>query len=86
MVIAYSMTLHAPDGERLFGIDNGHGVDPAGGRFKMRPVAYDHEHRHQTDRGRPYRYGGAAQLIEDFFAGCRRRLAERGLDAKGEPL
>lgn len=84
--IDYSLTLHAPDGERLFGIDNRHGVHPPGNRFKARPLAYDHEHRDETDSGRPYQYIGAAQLIEDFFAGCSRRLAGLGLDAKGDPL
>lgn len=84
--IGYSLTLHAPDNERIFGIDNDHGVDHPGGRYMARPATYDHLHRHEADRGRPYVYTNAAQLLGDFFEGVKRRLLELGLDENGDPL
>ncbi len=84
--IDYSLTLHNPENERIFGMDNGHAVDHVGSRYIAGPKAYDHEHRHETDLGRPYVYSSAAQLIQDFYAGVERRLAELGLDANGDPL
>ena len=35
--LSYSFTLHAPDGRRLVGFDNAHGVPATGGRFKRKP-------------------------------------------------
>ena len=40
--LSYSFPLHAPDGTRLVGFDNAHGVTAAGSRFKKRPPASDH--------------------------------------------
>jgi hypothetical protein len=38
--LAYSFTLHAPDGTRLVGFDNAHAVSAVGGRFasRQRPI------------------------------------------------
>lgn len=67
--IRYSLTLHEPYGGRILGYDNAHAVKPLGG-FKhagmIRP--YDHRHRHSADRGVPYEFKNAQQLLEDFFA------------------
>jgi hypothetical protein len=84
--IGYSLTLHDAENHRVFGMDNEHAVDHPGSRHKARPTTFDHEHRHETDRGRPYAYTDAARLIADFFAGVERRLAELGLDANGDPI
>ena len=43
--LSYAFTLHAPDGTRLVGFDNAHGVPARGSRFKVRPEASDHWHR-----------------------------------------
>lgn len=77
--LSYSFTLHAPDGQRLVGYDNAHGVEARGSRFKARPVAYDHWHRTHTDEGRPYRFIDAETLIDDFFNDVERVLADRGV-------
>src|SRR6267154_2708645 len=54
--LSYAFTLHAPDGTRLVGFDNAHGVPARGSRFKVRPEASDHWHRTETDPGRPYAF------------------------------
>jgi hypothetical protein len=67
--IRYSLTLHEPYGNRILGYDNAHAVKPPG-KFKYagRIMAFDHRHRHASDKGVPYEFKDAAQLLEDFFA------------------
>ena len=79
--LSYSFTLHAPDGTRLVGFDNAHGVSATGGRFKRKPPARDHWHRTATDPGRPYQFKDAETLIDDFFDEVERVLDERGIEA-----
>ena len=77
----YSMTLHAPDGTRLVGFDNAHQVPAKGSRFKKAPEHYDHRHRTETDKGRPYRYTDAETLL-GIFSEVERVLYERGVTYK----
>jgi hypothetical protein len=77
--LSYSFTLHAPDGGRLVGFDNAHGVPAAGSKFKPPPVASDHWHRTEADPGRPYEFKDAETLIDDFFNEVERVLGERGI-------
>jgi hypothetical protein len=77
--IAYALTLHAPDGSRIMGFDNAHGVDHLGSRYGKRPRAHDHWHRDANDEGRPYAFTTAAALVADFFDEIERVLTERGL-------
>ena len=75
--IKYSLTLHASSGERLFGIDNAHGITEGSGPGKKRPVEWDHEH--QGEMLRIYDYVTAADLLADFFAQVDRILERKGL-------
>jgi hypothetical protein len=68
----YSLTLHAPDGMRLIGFDNAHGVPAVGSRFNKRHVTADHWHHSGDDPGQPYIFKDAASLIEDFLDEVRR--------------
>jgi hypothetical protein len=77
--LSYSFTLHAPDGMRLVGFDNAHGVHATGSRLKRQPEASDHWHRTQDDPGRPYTFKDADTLLEDFFRQVRRILTDRGI-------
>jgi hypothetical protein len=79
--LSYSLTLHDPEGVRLLGFDNAHGVPQQGGRYKARPVANDHWHRTGTDPGRPYEFRSALQLVQDFLDEVERILRERGVSA-----
>lgn len=56
----YTLTLHAPDGERLAGFDNAHSVK---GTRKVAP----HDHRHRFKTVKPYEYKNAASLVADFW-------------------
>jgi len=77
--LSYSFTLHAPDGTRLIGFDNAHGVAAAGSRYRQRLQAADHWHRLEGDIGRSYEFKDAATLLDDFFDEVERVLRERGV-------
>jgi len=71
--------LHNPDGKRLIGFDNAHGVPPLGSGHAAKRVEYDHWHRAYEDEGRPYRFVDAGDAARIFFAEVRRVLQERGV-------
>lgn len=75
--LSYSFTLHGPNGRRLVGFDNAHGVASVGSRFKRSPEERDHWHRTADDPGRPYAFKDADTLLQDFFREVRRALADR---------
>lgn len=63
--VKYSLTLHTPSGERVFGIDNAHPVTEGGGPGRRRRLEWDHKHR--SGRVVIYEYVSAADLLADFF-------------------
>jgi len=67
--IRYALTLHDAYGKRIMGYDNSHAVKPPN-KFKYagQRLTYDHKHRHVSDKGVPYEFKDAAQLLADFFA------------------
>jgi hypothetical protein len=77
--LRYAFTLHDPEGRRLMGFDNAHGVPSKGSRYRKPPREHDHWHRTGDDEGRPYPFHGADQLLADFFAEVRRTLTGLGI-------
>lgn len=75
--VRYTLTLHEPYGKRILGYDNAHAVKPTK-RFKFagHRLAYDHKHRHISDKGVPYEFQDAFQLLTDFFQEVDRVLKE----------
>ena len=41
--------------------------------------AFDHWHRSQVDRGRPYNFTTAVRLLEDFWAEVKRVMDEKDI-------
>jgi Family of unknown function (DUF6516) len=78
--LRYAFTLHDPNGNRLIGFDNAHGVSPRGSRFRKPETEHDLWHRTGDDEGRPYQFTTISRLIVDFFAEVRRVLAELGIE------
>ncbi len=74
--IRYSLTLHAPSGKRILGYDNAHSVKQKGKRYSGQRLAFDHQHRHVADKGVPYEFKNAHQLLNDFFNEVDRVLQE----------
>lgn len=66
--IKYCLTLHDRSGERILGFDNAHPIKTRKrGRFIGRKIVYDHQHNHPADKGVPYTFESAEQLLSDFF-------------------
>lgn len=66
--VRYSLTLHEPYGKRVLGYDNAHAVKPPKRlKFVGRRLSYDHKHIHASDKGVPYEFRDAHQLLSDFF-------------------
>ena len=59
--IKYSLTLHGPEGRRIYGHDNAHGMR------RQRPE-FDHRHVYGGRRLVPYAYRWPVRLLEDFYA------------------
>ena len=74
--IRYSLTLHDPKGTRVLGYDNSHAVKPGKKGFGGQRHEYDHVHRHAKDKGVPYEFSSAGQLLTDFFAEVDKVLKE----------
>jgi hypothetical protein len=75
--IRYALTMHDMSGKRVMGYDNAHAVKPSG-RFKFagQVLPYDHKHRNISDKGVPYEFKDAYQLLSDFFTDVDRVLKE----------
>lgn len=77
--IRYALTLHEQGGNRVMGYDNAHAAKPSGKyKFAGQVLPYDHRHRHIADKGVPYEFRDAYQLLVDFFADVDRILKEKG--------
>ena len=75
--IRYTLTLHEPYGKRILGYDNAHAVkSPKKFKYAGRRLTYDHKHRHANDKGVPYEFQDAQQLVIDFFNEVDRVLKE----------
>ena len=74
--LSYSLTLHAPDGERLVGLDNAHPLRERRGPGNRKRGESDPRHRLRTVR--PYDYKDAAALLQDFWSEVDGVLKERG--------
>jgi len=77
--IRYNLTLHNKYGQRVMGYDNAHAVKlPRKNKYAGRRIEFDHAHLHQKDKGIPYEFRDAYQLIQDFFESVDNALAKIG--------
>jgi hypothetical protein len=78
--INYSLSMHAPSGERLVGYDNAHppkiGSGPAA-RSKRRRRGCDH--RHFRGRIAWYEFQSPVKLMKDFWRDVQTILEEEGV-------
>ena len=75
--IRYNLSLHNKYNNRIMGFDNAHAVKSRKkGKFKGRIFTYDHLHKSAIDKGRPYVFSSAQQLLNDFFTEVNRILKE----------
>jgi hypothetical protein len=78
--IGYSLVLRPKEGGLPWvRFDNAHAVEDGGRGYRRKRSAYDHWHRTEKDKGRPYEFTTATQLLEDFWKEVRRALDEKGI-------
>jgi Family of unknown function (DUF6516) len=77
--VSYALVFRPKDGAPFVRFDNAHAVAHRGGRFVKTLEAYDHWHRSEGDRGRPYAFTTALQLLDDFWREVKRVMTERGI-------
>lgn len=65
--IRYNLTFHDNCNQRILGFDNAHGIKTKGNRYSGRIIKYDHKHTSIKDKGSPYEFESASQLLSDFF-------------------
>ncbi len=66
--IRYNLTLHDNYNQRIFGFDNAHAVKAKQrGYYTGTIMSYDHVHRSIKDKGVPYEFENAQQLLNDFL-------------------
>jgi hypothetical protein len=76
--VAYTLTLHEPSGQRVFGIDNAHSVRLTRGPAGRSSTWRDHLHRGETVR--PYVYRDADTLIDDFWREVEATVKKAGIE------
>lgn len=65
--IRYNLTFHDNHNQRVFGMDNAHVPKNRRKGYHGRIIEYDHVHNDMKDKGTPYSFTSAEQLISDFF-------------------
>lgn len=66
--IRYNLTFHDNYNQRILGFDNAHAVKAKKhGYYTGTIVTYDHVHRSIKDKGAPYEFENAQQLLSDFL-------------------
>ena len=66
--IRYNLTLHDNFNQRVLGFDNAHAIYvKEGRRFNGCIMKYDHMHISINDKGTPYEFESAEQLLNDFL-------------------
>jgi hypothetical protein len=77
--LSYAFVLRPKDGSPWVRFDNAHAVAAGGRGYRQRRAAYDHWHRTENDKGRPYNFTTAARLLDDFWNEVRRVLNDKGI-------
>lgn len=76
--VSYTLTLHDPAGQRVFGIDNAHLIRATHGPAGRSSAARDHLHRGKSVR--PYAYRGADTVADDFWREIGAILKKEGIE------
>ena len=78
--LSYAMVLrHRAGGPPWLRFDNAHGVAGRSRGYRPKKAAYDHWHRTGNDKGRPYTFTTASQLLDDFWREVKRIFDEKGI-------
>jgi len=64
--IRYNLTLDNNFNQRILGFDNAQATQTSK-KYSGQIVEFDHVHASINDKGTPYRFKNAEQLLQDFF-------------------
>ena len=76
--VSDTLTLHAPTGRRVFGIDNAHVIRLTRGPAGRSSAVHDHVHRGESVR--PYSYRDAETLMDEFWREVEAILKKEGVE------
>ena len=66
--IRYNLTFHDNYNQRILGFDNAHAIKAKKpGHYSGTIISYDHMHCSIKDKGTPYEFKNAQQLLIDFL-------------------
>jgi hypothetical protein len=78
--ISYALVLRSKtEGQPWLRFDNAHGVAARRRGYRPKRMAYDHWHRTAKDKGRPYEFTTAMQLLDDFWREVKRIFDEKSI-------
>jgi hypothetical protein len=77
--IKYSLTLHNPKGQRIFGIDNAHRTKKRRGPAARSSLPKAVDHLHRGGRAYIYEFEDAETLLVDFDKGVNAALKRQGV-------
>ena len=77
--IKYSLTLHDPQGARIFGIDNAHRPKNRGGPAARSKRSEAADHLHRGGRVFAYEFKDAETLLDNFDKGVNAALKRKGI-------
>jgi len=63
--VRYSLTLHAANNQRVFGIDNAHAPKLRRKKYAAKKTTWDH--KHQMDKVKNYEFDSPEKLLKDFW-------------------
>jgi len=76
--LSYALVLRPKAGGKPWlRFDNAHRVEESRGGYRRKRRDHDHWHRTERDRGRPYEFTTAAQLLDDFWREVKRIFDEK---------
>jgi hypothetical protein len=75
--IRYCLTLHDDMNTRIFGMDNTHIPKNKRKGYHGRIIEFDHVHNDEKDKGTPYAFVSAEQLLTDFLKRVEEITAEQ---------
>ena len=72
--VRYSFSLHDRHNKRILGFDNAHAIEFGGKKGVSPKRTHDHWHADEKDKGKPYEYKDASQLLEDFWMAVEKKV------------
>ena len=77
--LSYALVFRQVGHSPIVRFDNAHAIIRPGSRYAKSAKSYDHWHQSADDKGRPYSFTTAMQLLDDFWAEVGHVMNTRGI-------